>query len=225
MTITQEITLDVSVENTYKTFTVQQLDENSRFLNVTVKDYGKKIEIPSSATVILGVRRSDAEARAFEGSANSDGTATVQLPNWMLAIAGMCRCSISVVVGEEKLSTLNFSVLVKEAPYNNNDISQDARYDLLTTLLSDVKATEKNITAGEASRVEAEKQRQAQTAQAIEEANEATTNANNAAQQAASAVLSGGFIPIYDEDNDKNYNYQIVIRNGYPVLTVTEIIE
>lgn len=57
---------------------------------------------------------------------------------------------------------------------------------------------------------------------ATESANSAATNATNAAQQVASALLAGGIIPLYDEDAQKNYSYQVKIKDGFPVLVMIE---
>lgn len=228
MTITQEINLDVSRENAYRTIMAKQYDENSRFLKVTVLMQGEQMLVDKNlASVTLTVNRPDKSRKNFLGVVNDDGTVTVPLPTWLLLMEGTATCTISII-GDTgtRLSTLNFTVLV-EKTYKPDDeeISDDPKYDLLTALVSNIGAVEHEIQANEKARVEAEKQRVTESAQAVANAEAATVNANNAAQQAASAVLAGGFIPIYDEDDDKNYNYQIVIRNGYPVLTATEITE
>lgn len=57
---------------------------------------------------------------------------------------------------------------------------------------------------------------------AAQSATTAATNATNAAQQVASALIAGGVLPLYDEDAQKNYSYQIKIKNGFPVLVMIE---
>ena len=74
----------------------------------------------------------------------------------------------------------------------------------------------------ETARVNAENARTTASAQAVSNANTAAQNANNAAQQVASALIAGGVLPIYDEDEQKNYTYQLKIKNGFPVLTMVE---
>lgn len=76
--------------------------------------------------------------------------------------------------------------------------------------------------SAEVARNTAESERASATAEAISDANTAAQNAENAAQEVAAALIAGGIIPIYDEDHDKYYTWQIKIKNGYPVLVMTE---
>lgn len=76
--------------------------------------------------------------------------------------------------------------------------------------------------SAEVARNTAESERASATAEAISDANTAAQNAENAAQEVAAALIAGGIIPIYDEDHDKYYTWQIKIKNGCPVLVMTE---
>ena len=91
------------------------------------------------------------------------------------------------------------------------------------------KSAETTRQSNETARNTAEGARATATEAAIENANTATesansaaTNATNAAQQVASALLAGGIIPLYDEDAQKNYSYQVKIKDGFPVLVMIE---
>lgn len=83
---------------------------------------------------------------------------------------------------------------------------------------------ETNRNNAETSRNNAETAREQAAAAATEAANAAARSAEDAAQEVSSALLAGGIIPLYDEDDDKNYTYQIKIKDGYPVLVATEAV-
>lgn len=140
MKITQELTLDIARDNSYKIVRAKQYDEDSRFLKITITNRGEIIKIPSGATVILGVKRADAECGDFAGTVNTkDGTVTVPIPNWMLQVAGNNICDISIIKDGERFSTSNFNVLVENAPTNEPDITEDENYDVLISLIERIE--------------------------------------------------------------------------------------
>jgi len=75
--------------------------------------------------------------------------------------------------------------------------------------------------ANEATRQSAETARETASATAVENANAATESANAAAER-VEAVIEAGTIPVYDEDADKDYTCRITVKNGYPVIILTE---
>lgn len=254
--IVKHIEVDVAKLNTFKAIVAKQGDKSSRFLKVQLLNEGKKIIVEADSTVTINAERSDTQARAFKGEVNDDGTVTVPLAAWILGIDGQVKCSISVINGEDKLTSTSFAVIVEHAEFGDETIYEDDDADLFLQLLTAAQNEDARITA-ENKRLTAEKQRienetarqnnettrqtseaerngaeqarsNAETArrvafeQSIGKAEEATQNANNAAQQVASALLAGGIIPIYNEDENKNYTFQLIIRNGYPVLSMIE---
>lgn len=248
--IIQEITLDVSKENTYEVVLAKQGDYASRNIKATIVNRTSKIDCSGAKLVTLNMVRVDGEAKLFEGDANEDGTVTLPLTTWMLKVPGTSRCSVSIVDNDARLSTMSFYLVVQYAEFSEDDILDNDEGDLLLRLLNAAEneadrveneaqrvinentrqVNEAQRIANENARIDAERQRSdaetkraSDTAKALAESESATTNANNAAQQAASALLGGGYIPIYDEDDNKNYNYQLVIRNGHPVLTAVEV--
>lgn len=257
--IIKYIEVDVAKKNVFKAIVAKQGDKSSRKLKVQLLNEGEKITVESGSMVTLNVERSDTQARAFEGSVNGDGTVQVPLAAWMLEIDGQAKCSVSVIQGEDRLTSTSFAVDVEHAEFCDETIYEDDDADLFVQLLSAAQNEDARVTA-ETARIQAETQRIAnetarqnnettrqtkeaervgaetarsnaeiarQTAfeQSVEEAEEATQNANNAAQQAASALLAGGVIPIHDEDENKDYTYQILVRNGQPILSVVEVPE
>ncbi len=254
--IIKSIEVDVAKLNTFKAIVAKQGDNLSRYLKVQLLNESETITVDSSAIVTINVERVDGEAKAFKGEVNADGTVTVPLAAWILEIEGQARCSISVVVGDKRLTSTSFYVKVEKAEFSDGDISEDEHIDLFLQLLKAAENEDARVTAeatrqtnetarinaeatrqatettrqtkeserigAESARVNAETARATASAQAISNANTAATNANNAAQQVASALIAGGVLPIFDEDEQKNYTWQIKIKNGYPVIVMTE---
>lgn len=254
--IIKSIEVDVAKQNTFKAIVAKQGDKSSRFLKVQLLNEGTKIAVESGALVTINAERSDTQARAFKGEVNADGTVNVPLTAWILEIDGQVKCSVSVVQGEDRLTSTSFAVLVEHAEFCDETIYEDDEADLFVQLLHAAESEDARVTAenerltAEAQRIEAEKARQTaetarQSAEAtrngaesarnaaeiaretkveelVEESTNATQDAKNAAQQVASALLAGGMIPIYNEDENKNYTFQLIIRNGYPVLSMIE---
>lgn len=247
--IIKSIDVDVAKQNTFKAIVAKQGDNQSRYLKVQLMNEGEALQVESGATVAINAERVDGESKAFAGSVNNDGTVTVPIAAWILEIEGQARCSITILVNEQRLTSTTFYITVERAEFYDGTIEEDDEIDLLLQLLTAAENEDDRIAAetaraaaesaranaetsrssnettrqsNEASRVAAETARATASAEATASANQAAQNANNAAQEAASALLAGGIIPMYDEDADKNYTYQIKIKDGYPVLVATE---
>lgn len=125
--ITKEIRVDVSQPNVFQAIVAKQLDCNSRFLKITLVDFGVKIEVPNTAKVTINANRPDGKSDSFMGVANNDGTITVPLAQWMLEVAGLLKCDVSVIntTDNKKLTSTDFFVNVQEAANKNNTISEN----------------------------------------------------------------------------------------------------
>lgn len=179
--IIKEITVDVAKKNLFQAIVAKQNDSNSRFLKCTLCNDGVQIIVPPSATAIINAERADNTAAAYMGEVNSDGTVTVPLTSWMLALDDIVRCSISIIdSNEQKLTSTSFSIEVEAAEYSDTDISEDENYDILVRLISDVS----DVTlACETATAEATSATAAAEL-ATDSANEAATAATNAAEEA-----------------------------------------
>ena len=136
--ITGEISLDVAQKNVFQPITTKQNDSNSRFLKITVTDNGEPMTIAGTSTVLINALRSDGESKSFAGSVNSDGTVTVPLTNWTLALDGEVRCDVTVVDSDNrKLTTTLFSLTVERAANPDGSITEDDNYDVLVKLIGD----------------------------------------------------------------------------------------
>ena len=227
--IIKSIEVDVAKKNTFMAIVAKQGDKITRFLKVQLLNEGEKISVGSSAMVSINAKRSDTLSKAFKGEVNEDGTVTVPLTYWMLELDGQTSCSVSIYENDGKLTSCSFAVLVEHAEVLDDDISGDDSYDLLLSLINTVQngeaeraIAENQRESNETARKSAEIAREAKVEELVEESTNATQDAKNAAQQVASALLAGGMIPIYNEDENKNYTFQLIIRNGYPVLSMIE---
>ncbi|MCM1441178.1 MAG: phage baseplate upper protein, partial [Roseburia sp.] len=121
-TITKKITLDVSEPNRIPGIPAKQYDTDSRFLNITLTNEGKPLKIGSEATVRINARRADGKAASFVGTAETDGTVTVLLTPWMLALPDNVCCDISIHDADDTvLSTMNFTLCVEHSNYSEYD--------------------------------------------------------------------------------------------------------
>lgn len=125
--IIREIRVDVSQPNVFQAIVAKQLDCNSRFLKITLVDFGVKIEVPETAKVTINANRPDGKSQSFMGVANNDGTITVPLAQWMLEVAGELKCDVSVIntTDNKRLTSTDFYVNVQEAANKNTDISEN----------------------------------------------------------------------------------------------------
>lgn len=144
----QRISLEVSKPNTFKVIVAKQGDYQSRFLKVTFVNDTKKIDIPSSAMVVINALRGDGESKNFAGEVNTDGTVTVPLTSWMLQFSGIITSDISVIDNNSRrLTTTTFIIEVESAACCDNEISDDENYDILIKLIEDVRELQKNNVA------------------------------------------------------------------------------
>lgn len=135
MEIVRQISLDVSRANVFAPIDVKQSDEKSRFLDVTIADRGVTKVVPQDATIIINVKRPDGAAKGFSGTVKTDGTLRVPVPAWALQIPGDITCDVSIISGEERLTTMGFTLRAQRAAYTGDDITTDDNYDILTELI------------------------------------------------------------------------------------------
>ena len=144
--IIKHISVDVASENDFQSIIAKQTDKDSRFLKVRLTNEGKQIDIQPTSVVTINALREDNEVKAFAGTVNDDGTVTVPITNWMLELDGQIKCEISVINAEQrKLSSTPFTISVKAAVYDGDDISDDENYDILVDLIAEVKSLQEEI--------------------------------------------------------------------------------
>jgi len=125
MTITKNICVDVSQKNLFPFIFAKQGDLNSRFLKITFLNDGVPISIENTATAQINATRPDGNSDDFAGVVNADGTVTVPISPWMIALAGTVSCDVAVETTDAKLTTATFRIGVEKIAYSGNEISSD----------------------------------------------------------------------------------------------------
>ena len=119
-TITDNITLDLSRENIIPPLQAKQYDTDSRFVHVQITNQGENFSVVSGNSVWLNIRRPDDTTQSFQGTRETDGTATLPLDSWALEVVGIAYGSVSIVRGDTRLTTLSFQIDVQEAESEQN---------------------------------------------------------------------------------------------------------
>ena len=114
--VIKDITLEVSKPNVFQALVAKQCDSNSRFLNVTLVNEGKKISIDETSIVAINTCRNNGDSNSFSGEVNEDGTALLPIHAWVLELPGLVKCDVSVMDSEDhKLTSTTFYINVEEA--------------------------------------------------------------------------------------------------------------
>lgn len=142
MQIYHSLTVDVAKRNQFKAVSAKQLDCNSRFLKIELQNNGSAFDIPNNATIAMAVER-NGETKAF--NCTYEGNYIIApLDTWVLQESGYVDCEIILLDTEtnSKLSSFLFSLEIEQNIYNDEDIKSDKNYDLLLSLIGDVKSSQ-----------------------------------------------------------------------------------
>ena len=147
--IIKEIRVDVSQPCNLQAILAKQYDCNSRFLKITLTDCGTKINVSNTSKVTINTNRPDGQSKSFNGTANTDGTVTVPLPQWSLSVVGDLKCDVSVTdtSTNERLTTMDIWVNVIEAANDNTDISENPDGEI--TVITPSRVIDENSTNDE----------------------------------------------------------------------------
>lgn len=142
MQIYHSLTVDVAKRNQYKAVSAKQLDCNSRFLKIELQNNGSAFDIPNNVTIAMAVER-NGETKAFNCEYEGDYI-VAPLDIWILQESGYVDCEIILLDTEtnSKLSSFLFSLEIEQNIYNDEDIKSDKNYDLLLSLIGDVKSSQ-----------------------------------------------------------------------------------
>lgn len=122
--IIKELTLDVARKNSIQAIIGKQYDYNSRFLKVHLTNEGVPLIVPTGTVVTINAARADEKKNSFLGEVNEDGSVTVPITQWMLALDDIVTCDISIVDNAgRKLSTTNFVIEVEPSNYSEGDLA------------------------------------------------------------------------------------------------------
>lgn len=142
MQIYHSLTVDVAKRNQFKAVSAKQLDCNSRFLKIELQNNGSAFDIPNNATIAMAVER-NGETKVF--NCTYEGNYIIApLDTWVLQESGYVDCEIILLDTEtnSKLSSFLFSLEIEQNIYNDEDIKSDKNYDLLLSLIDDVKSSQ-----------------------------------------------------------------------------------
>ena len=113
--VINEKDIEISKPNRFPPITVKQGD-NARQITARLFNDSEQFLVTSGLGVRLNAKRSDGQKNYSTGWVNDDGTVTVQITSWMLAVVGMVTCDISVFINEQQaFTTTNFYLNVEEA--------------------------------------------------------------------------------------------------------------
>lgn len=123
--IINELTLDVARENRIQAVLGKQYDYKSRYLKVQIANNGEPIFVTAGTVVTINATRADKQSNSFLGVVNDDGTVTVPITQWMLALDAYVKCDISMTDPQgRKLTTANFTVEVEHSNYTDGNLAE-----------------------------------------------------------------------------------------------------
>jgi hypothetical protein len=172
------LTLDVYGGISHLYINAKQLDNHSRYLEITVLRNGMAFTIPSGTIPRFRCTKPDGTI-VFDDGCVYDGKVYVELTEQTLLCKGRARADIGLYLGNSLLSTVTFFIEVSTIPFSENAIISSNEFSSLTAALSQVfdisgtadealansNAALENLStlnAAEAARVAAEIQRAAQ---------------------------------------------------------------
>jgi len=136
--ITRSIIIDVARKNQIPDVVAKSGDIASRFINATIKNDGVTYVIDPTSTILLDVLRPDGQRDAFACELNQDGTVKAPLTQWVLGCYGKVKASISIINGDQRLTTTNFIIDVQESEFTDYP-SGTEEHDILVDLVQDMK--------------------------------------------------------------------------------------
>lgn len=237
----KKIYLDFQMHNVI-TVNAKQNDADSRYINITCTDHGKKVELDSSkVTAYVRYKKSDGKTVFNTTEILSDGTINVKLTQQMLAVSGRQKVDILIVtanglsvdiledektledLGVSVISTMMFYINVYPTVIEHSNVVSTDEFDALVKGVADLAATGKymddlktSLESSESKRVEAETKREQNyqnTLEAITRAESATEYARAKASEAGSAATRANSAASSAERATSNANTAIERAN------------
>ena len=113
MQYTQHLTLDVFKQEQFQYIHAKQFDHCARQLVITPTANGEPLGIPATATATFRCLKHDGTSVLNPTTIDVEaGTITFELTDQALACEGMARADVSIIDGENIISTLTFYILV-----------------------------------------------------------------------------------------------------------------
>lgn len=192
---TKQISLDF-YNNNFVSVYAKQSDANSRYVNITCTDHGKKVVLDNNAvSAFVRMKKSDGNYIYNDAEILNDGTILVELTQQMLTATGKHVSDVMILsapdVNVEELNSLDdidnlngvsvisvmpFYLIVNASSIDNSEIVSSSEFDTLVQATARLKLLEKTVRIAENSRIIAEDTRKD---------NENTRIANEKARQEA----------------------------------------
>ena len=190
MQYTQHLTIDVFKQEQFQYIHAKQYDHCARQLVITPTANGEPLTIPETATAVFRCLKHDGTSVMDPATVDATaGTITFELTDQALACEGMARADVSLIDGENIISTLTFFILVDKAAMSNEQIASTNEFLFIVQTAAEVKA---NAQAAEeaAERAAGSETAAADAKQAAENAATAAAGLANSAYGSANAAAA-----------------------------------
>ena len=144
--IISHLDLDLASSNEYKIINAQQLDNNTRRLEVNLFHEGKIYDISNVTKIELQGYRGDKETIKTPLSHNGN-TVIIDFDNTILGAKGLCKLKISLYNSGELLSSFPFIIRVDENVYDENGVIASPVYSELDEALKKVDAVQDSVSS------------------------------------------------------------------------------
>lgn len=160
---TKKISLDFYNHNITSIY-AKQLDTESRIINVTCTDHGKKVSLDSSKmSVFVRYKKSDENIGFYDGQILDDGTIDIKLTQQMLAVTGKQVADVIIAtatgikaesladisnlydLGVTIISVMPFNIITIGTAVENYRIASESEFDALNAGITRLVATEKHL--------------------------------------------------------------------------------
>lgn len=141
MEFIKEITVDLAGEMLFEYITAVQGDAGSRFVKVQLLSNRQPYTPPEGVTAVLRCKKPDGKTIFNDCTVGEDGIIKAELTEQMLAVAGNCRCEITLYGADESaLTSVPFIVKVTSSAINPGSVTSADEFTALGKALAKVEA-------------------------------------------------------------------------------------
>lgn len=139
--IITHLDLDLASSNEYKIINAQQLDNNTRRLEVNLFHEGKIYDISNVTRIELQGQRGD-KLPVKTTLSHTGNTIIVDFDDTILGAKGVCKLKIALYASNQLLSSFPFLIRVDENVYDENGVIASPAYSDLDEALKKVDAVQ-----------------------------------------------------------------------------------
>lgn len=141
MEFIKEITVDLAGEMLFEYITAVQGDAGSRFVKVQLLSNRQPYTPPEGVTAVLRCKKPDEKTIFNDCTVGKDGIIKAELTEQMLAVAGNCRCEITLYGADEStLTSVPFIVKVTSSAINPGNVTSADEFTALGKALAKVES-------------------------------------------------------------------------------------